>query len=196
MTHARPRVPQAGDEAGEVEPHEPPHPPANAGQPQTPRRRCGRALVFYAIAAATWILDQSTKWLAVKQVGYGSSATAVAGIVSITPVRNVNAAWNIPVPTVALILVSTAVAGALFIYGTRAAAGTPALMVALSLLLGGATGNLYDRLRWAAVVDFIDLHFWPTFNVADAAITVGTLLIVVCVILHKPRREPRTPAHA
>ena len=52
----------------------------------------------------------------------------------------------------------------------------------LGVLLGGAVGNLIDRLRFGAVVDFVDVPWWPTFNVADVAIVVGVVLVVWAVL--------------
>ncbi|MEM7827849.1 MAG: signal peptidase II, partial [Candidatus Aenigmatarchaeota archaeon] len=60
--------------------------------------------------------------------------------------------------------------------------GTTLSRVSLGMILGGATGNLIDRIRFGAVIDFIDLHYgnihWPAFNIADAAITVGIIVIM------------------
>ena len=74
--------------------------------------------------------------------------------------------------------------------------------LAMGLLLGGAVGNLADRLvrhHHGAVIDFIDLHWWPVFNVADAAITVGALLLALVLFRARPvppgRRGP-TPGSA
>ena len=58
---------------------------------------------------------------------------------------------------------------------------------ALSLILGGAVGNWIDRLRFAAVIDFIDFRVWPVFNLADAAITVGVLLYFIRVLVTKEK---------
>jgi signal peptidase II len=80
------------------------------------------------------------------------------------------------------------VLAALLAVGTRSV-DTAAAAVALGLLVGGAVGNLADRLvggHDGAVVDFIDLQWWPAFNVADAAITCGAVLLVVAQV----RREP------
>jgi len=66
------------------------------------------------------------------------------------------------------------------------------LCLGLALILGGALGNVIDRLRFGQVVDFVDLHafgwHWPAFNVADSAITVGAALLVFEGLLHRERR--------
>lgn len=71
------------------------------------------------------------------------------------------------------------------------------LRLALSLVFGGALGNFFDRVRLRYVIDFIDWHWyarytWPTFNVADAAITVGVVIMAIDMLIHKPRE--RVPA--
>jgi signal peptidase II len=65
------------------------------------------------------------------------------------------------------------------LYYRRVAAGPALLRIGLSLVLGGAIGNLIDRVRLGYVVDFIDLRWWPVFNVADSAIVVGVAALVL-----------------
>ena len=121
----------------------------------------GERFLFYLCAAAVFALDQGSKWVGM-----------------------------VPWASQGLELVGTAVVVLLLIYGWRAARGNRALGLALALLLGGAAGNLLDRIRLDYVVDFVDLHFWPVFNVADTAITVGAILFV-CTILLGERRDGR-----
>jgi signal peptidase II len=64
------------------------------------------------------------------------------------------------------------------------------MWVATGLLAGGAIGNLVDRIRADAVTDFIDLPSWPAFNLADAAITVGVIVLIL-IYLREAEREPR-----
>ena len=67
------------------------------------------------------------------------------------------------------------------VYGIGMARANRVIAVGLALALGGAAGNLLDRLRLGHVIDFIDLHFWPVFNIADIAITCAAVLIVVAL---------------
>lgn len=69
---------------------------------------------------------------------------------------------------------------------------TPAARAALGLMLGGAVGNLLDRMRQGYVTDFIDLRVWPVFNLADSALVVGSLLLVYQVAVS---RKPSPPGH-
>jgi len=60
------------------------------------------------------------------------------------------------------------------------------------MALGGAAGNLIDRLRLGYVIDFIDLHFWPVFNVADIGITCGAILVVIALLLNARTKQRNT----
>ena len=70
----------------------------------------------------------------------------------------------------------------------------------LSLILGGALGNLIDRIRLHEVIDFLDFyvgaHHWPAFNVADAAITVGAIMVGLCLFFESPVKKPPLPENA
>jgi signal peptidase II len=66
---------------------------------------------------------------------------------------------------------------------------------ALGLELGGALGNLIDRLRFGKVTDFIDFHFWPIFNVADTAIVIGVILMGYVFLLEEAKGQDPDPAH-
>ena len=65
--------------------------------------------------------------------------------------------------------------------------------IGLGLILGGAGGNLLDRLRLGYIVDFLDLRIWPVFNIADSAITVGIFLLAIELCFHSRRTTPACP---
>jgi len=151
----------------------------------------GERFLFYLCAAAVFALDQGSKWVATTWLKPLGSVPLLGKYVSLTYRTNTGAAFGmVPWASQGLELVGTAVVVLLLIYGWRAARGSRALGLALALLLGGAAGNLLDRIRLDYVVDFVDLHFWPVFNVADTAITVGAILFV-CTILLGERRDGR-----
>ena len=139
-------------------------------------------------AAVIVLLDQSTKALVAASVPMYESVTIVPGFVDFTHVRNTGAAFgllntaDLPMKwaiMVAMALVAIAAIGA---YGATLRADENIARAGLSLVLGGAVGNLIDRARQGYVLDFVDVysgtwHFWA-FNVADAAITVGALLVI------------------
>jgi len=134
-------------------------------------------------------LDQTTKALVVSRMTLYSSLPVVRGLFHITYVTNRGALFglfhdmadpyrgalftSVPVLAIALIVV----------FQTRTTLADTVAQAGLALILGGALGNLSDRLRLGYVVDFLDLfvgeHHWPAFNVADASICVGVGLLVL-----------------
>jgi signal peptidase II len=144
------------------------------------------------VPAVIVILDQITKWLVRTRVPLHNSVVVIPGLLDITHVRNTGAAYgfldtvDFPGKTVVIALVAL---GALIAIASYAATLTgrhvlPRLGVAL--IIGGAAGNLIDRLMIGSVVDFVDVyrggwHFWA-FNVADSAITVGVALMILDMI--------------
>jgi signal peptidase II len=133
--------------------------------------------------------DRLTKWLAATRIEVGSNVQVIPHIFAISHVENPGAAFSLfndsssPARVRWMLLVfsllaAVAVLVALLKIGRRI---TPTA-VALALILGGAMGNAYDRLRFGYVIDFLEVHIihyhWPDFNVADSAIVVGGLLLV------------------
>jgi signal peptidase II len=100
--------------------------------------------------------------------------------------------WQTPL-LIAFALVAIAIVGTLLVRSP----GRRLLCTGFALILGGALGNLIDRFRYGQVVDFLDFHaagwHWPAFNVADSAITLGAVLLVVEGFLHHERRA-RAPS--
>lgn len=150
------------------------------------------SLITAAVAAAVIATDQLTKWWALERLPRGS--IHVVWTLRLALARNTGAAFSILSgkgvgPAIALAAVAVIAALALGIRNLR----TPAGRVAAGLVIGGALGNLADRafrsdhgFMQGAVVDFIDLQWWPVFNVADACVVVGALLIAAVATFHKP----------
>ncbi len=120
------------------------------------------------------LLDQATKQLAIASLAPGETRNVFLGI-DLTNVRNEGIAFGFLSDGGALLVLLTAVAlaGLLAFFALRAA--TPWLWIPVGMILGGALGNLADRAREGAVIDFIDPIAWPAFNLADAAIVLGVL---------------------
>lgn len=149
------------------------------------------ALVGLAVLA----LDQLTKLLALAGLAPGRSVPLVDGLVALTLVLNPGLAfgvfgatppgsrWLVALLSLVALAVLAAVSARLLATG-----GWPAAL-SLGLVFGGAVGNLVDRGRFGAVVDFIDLHWrgyhWPAFNLADSAITAGVGLLVLRVLVSR-----------
>lgn len=137
----------------------------------------------WLIAALTLAVDQLAKWIVRTSFAPQQSLPLLPGVLHLTYVRNSGAAFSLFQGQVAwLSVVSVLVAGWIgwellrheSLVGGRA--GLP--LSSLGLILGGAIGNLVDRLRFGYVEDFIDLRVWPVFNVADSAITIGVTLLI------------------
>lgn len=151
---------------------------------------------FYLIAAGVLAADQGTKLAAAHWLQPHPSVPLLGRFVSLTYHTNTGAAFGLmPWASTALQVLAAAVVGILLIYGCRMAQSRLALDMALGCLLGGAAGNLLDRLRLGYVVDFIDLHFWPVFNIADSAITVGAILFVCSLLISDFRHRTSDTGH-
>jgi signal peptidase II len=150
------------------------------------------------IAGVILVLDQLTKAIALERLSPGVMVALIDGLLALTLILNPGLAfgllgglpqawrWVIAALSVAALVVLARVAMRVLTPGTvvdRAAIG---------LIFGGAVGNLIDRARFGAVVDFIDVHYrgwhWPAFNVADSAITVGVALLALRLLAGPPGR--------
>ena len=134
-------------------------------------------------------LDQVAKALVRARLPLHESVTVVAGLVDFTHVRNAGAAFGVlngadfPFKPVVIALVATAALVGVGLYAASLAHHQLAARIGLALIIGGAAGNLLDRVVVGSVVDFVDVywrsyHFWA-FNVADAAITVGVAIMIL-----------------
>jgi len=147
-----------------------------------------RLAVALAVMAAVVAVDQLTKWWAVSRLGIGP--IHVIGTLDLELSRNTGASFSL-FQGKAFVLVPVAVVLAAVLSVMAWRAPTSGRAVILGLILGGALGNLADRFfrdDHGAVVDFVALHFWPTFNVADACIVVGCILLLISLL-----RGPRLP---
>ena len=134
-----------------------------------------------AITAAIFLLlDQVTKQIAIASIDPGDSINVFFGI-DLTNVRNTGVAFGAFAGGGALVSVLTLAAMTLLIAYFVARAKTPWLWLPTGIIIGGALGNLADRARDGAVIDFIDPVLWPAFNVADAGIVLGILGLLYVV---------------
>jgi signal peptidase II len=147
-----------------------------------------KARYLYLIALAVVILDQASKWAVVKQLPFGTSVPVVGDFVYFTTVRNPGGAFGLFQSSAALLMLVTIATIVGIAVTVRRRTALPAVAgVALALLLGGAIGNLIDRVRIHSVVDFIDLRVWPVFNIADSAITVGIVVLAYYILFCEGR---------
>ena len=148
-----------------------------------------KARYLYLIALAVVLLDQASKYAVIHRLPFGS-VPVLDGIVYFTLVRNPGGAFGLFQSWAGMLTLVTIVVCAAIIVLVRRKVALPAIAgMALALQLGGAVGNLIDRIRFHSVTDFIDLRVWPVFNVADSAITVGIVLLAYYLIFSEKRRE-------
>ena len=141
------------------------------------------------ISGAILVLDQVTKFLVENTMTMHQSIDILPNVASLTYLRNTGAAFGFlagarsSLRVIFFALISSVAIGCIvyLIRGLRPR--QKILLLSLSLILGGAMGNLIDRLRLGEVIDFIDLHWydvhWPAFNVADSAISIGVVLLFI-----------------
>lgn len=140
------------------------------------------------IALTTLILDQVTKYAIMQNMVVNQSIAIIPQIFHLTFVKNVGAAFGILANRVPFfILVSVVAVICIIFFYYRLKPEKKLLRIALALVLGGALGNLLDRIRLGYVVDFFDFRIWPVFNVADCAIVIG-MLIIIWEILRDPKQ--------
>ena len=156
-----------------------------------------RALRWFSVSAAIVIGDQLTKWLVLARFVPGERLE-LTGFFNLVLVFNKGAAfsfladapgWQTPV-LVAFALGAAVIVSVLLVRSTE----RRMFSAGLSLIFGGAIGNVIDRLRFGHVVDFLDFHaagwHWPAFNVADSAITIGAVILILDGFRHHEKRAP------
>lgn len=142
-----------------------------------------------AIVAASIGADQLTKQLVASELSLEGEAH-VLGPLSIHHVQNSGIAFGLFSQATSIVIVVTAAAVAwMLVYFSRSGARHPVLPTALGLLIGGSLSNLIDRVRLGHVTDFIDLRYWPAFNLADTFIVIGVSLVLLTLVFAE--REPR-----
>lgn len=149
-------------------------------------------ILMLAIAGTIVLLDQLTKVWIMATLRVHEGFSVVDGLFNIVHVRNPGAAFGFlagapPVFRSIFFIAVTAVALLVIAqYLRKARVEERSLIVALALIVGGAVGNLVDRVRFGEVVDFLDVyvgeHHWPAFNVADSAISVGAVLLALILL--------------
>lgn len=151
--------------------------------------RTGRKLDYLFVSLAILVLDQWTKWLVEIHLPHSASHPVISGFLNLTHVKNTGVAFGLFATQGAdgsswlLVALGLAALAAVFLYFRMAPSHDRLLLVSLALVVGGAAGNLLDRIVSGAVTDFVDVYVgtyhWPAFNVADSAITVGIALMIL-----------------
>lgn len=149
--------------------------------------------LYYGITAVIILIDQFTKWLIVKYMAYGESIPVIDNLFYITSHRNRGAAWGILQGQMWFFYLITIVVILGVIYYIQKSKTDRLMGVALGLILGGAIGNFIDRIFRQEVVDFIHVYIFsysfPVFNIADSALTIGVILMIIAMFLEEKRTK-------
>jgi signal peptidase II len=151
--------------------------------------------LFLPLAAGVLVLDQVSKAVVSATLKMHEIRPLIHGLLNLTRVHNTGAAFGLlagqtsPLRTAFFLAVSLVAMGVVLWMLYRLPSGQKVELVALSLILGGALGNVFDRVRLGEVVDFIDVYYrsyhWPAFNVADSAISIGVILLLYRLVFAK-----------
>jgi signal peptidase II len=161
-------------------------------------RRAASIAVWLLVAAGVVVVDQITKAVVENSLPLGASVF-VAPVLDLVHVRNTGAAFSFLAGASGWqreLFIGIAIAASIWIVWmlVRAGPGQRLFPTALSLILGGALGNVVDRVRLGGVVDFLYFHwgphYWPAFNVADSAITCGAALLIFDAVRSGARQRP------
>ena len=154
-----------------------------------------KSKIILIIAASVYLLDRLTKLAVVEKIRLFDSVTVITGFFDLTNVRNTGAAFSLFAQAgdgfrVPFLVASSVAAILLLLYFLRKVDPQETLVIAaLAMILGGALGNLTDRLLYGYVIDFINwhigAHYWPAFNIADSGITVGVCILGIEIVLRK-----------
>src|SRR5438874_13535776 len=157
-----------------------------------------RGLVYYGLSAAIFAVDRITKQVIETRVSVFDTHTIIPGFFDIVHARNRGAAFSIfaesTSPLRPFFLIGLSLAALILVAGIlrHASRLDKPTAIGLSLILGGALGNVFDRIVSGAVTDFLDFYIrdlhWPAFNVADSAIVIGSGLLLVSLL--RPKQQP------
>ncbi len=148
---------------------------------------------FVGIALLVTLADQATKWVIINRISLYESLPVIDGFLSITRIHNSGIAFGLfpGISDVFMVITLISIFVVIYFYLTAEPRGL-LLTTGCALILGGAVGNLLDRYRFGYVVDFINFSFWPAFNVADSAVSVGVALLLTSFL----RQKEGTPGNA
>lgn len=149
----------------------------------------GLALV---LTLSVFAADQSLKKLVEGSMRLGESVPLIPGVLQLTYIKNAGGAFGILDGRGGVLLLGSAVAVVFVLWMLLEGPPTRTTALGCGLILGGAVGNLFDRLTAGVVTDYVDIRIWPVFNAADIAIVLGAAALLLAT-LH-PRRADQKPA--
>jgi signal peptidase II len=141
--------------------------------------------MIFIIVSTVILLDQITKFLALRFLQLNTPVPLIKNFLNLTLVHNRGAAFGFFQNQLLLFVLVSFFAIGLIFYNLKNKTNSIILKLSLSLILGGCVGNLIDRLRFGFVVDFLDLRVWPVFNIADSVITIAALFLTWELLFNK-----------
>jgi signal peptidase II len=143
-----------------------------------------KRMIYYLIVVLIAGLDQMVKWILINQVDLFEKITVIPGIFDITHIRNDGAAYNMfsSMPVLLIAMPSMVMLAGLVYIALAKKNNHVLLMSAIAMVIGGGLGNLIDRIKTGYVVDYLDIHIIPIFNLADIFICVGCGLLFIYLI--------------
>src|SRR3990170_890605 len=154
-----------------------------------------RYLLLTVVAGGVIIVDQASKYAVQHMMVLYDYIEVIPGFFGFTYIPNPGAAFGLfgnaaaSVRSFFLIGISITALAVLFFMYAKLTEKSILIHISIGMIIGGAVGNLIDRIRLRWVIDFLDLHWrgyhWPTFNVADFAITIGTMILLFNVLFHQ-----------
>ena len=147
--------------------------PGKAGKKETLK------IIRWSVVPSVFLIDRVLKIWVLQNLGEGAGVPVWKGIFHLTRVNNTGAAFGLwRHSSVFLAAIAALSAAAIVFFLIRGRRPAPAQFYGWSMVAGGALGNLYDRLHYGYVIDFLDFRVWPVFNAADAFICVGVAVIL------------------
>jgi signal peptidase II len=158
-------------------------------------------MAFFLVAVGVFVLDRVSKIVVEAVLPLHHSVNIIPGLLSLYHTRNKGVAFGLLsgteswwIPCLLTLISSTALV-IILVFSFRHPVHHYRLQWGLMLVFGGAAGNLYDRIKYEYVIDFLEAYYrsyhWPTFNAADASITIGIGLLMLDVLSQKPSVEDR-----
>ncbi|TYO97976.1 signal peptidase II [Desulfallas thermosapovorans] len=152
---------------------------------------------FFVIVLVTLLLDQFSKYIITSSMLLGESIPVLPPVFYITYILNPGAAFGILAEKTTLFIVVSLLVVVGVLVGYRFLPRERILVrLASGLVAGGALGNLIDRVRLGRVIDFLDFRVWPVFNLADTAIVIGAVLLIIDIWRNDKGEQQRVDANA
>ena len=144
-----------------------------------------KILIIALTSIAVVLLDQLTKLIVIQNISLTQSIPLISNIFHLTYIQNTGAGFGLFQESIRLLIWFSIIVIGLILYFYEAIPGKKYTQASVALILGGTLSNLIDRIRLGYVIDFLDFRVWPSFNIADAAITIGVVGLIIYMLKKK-----------